>query len=190
MHRHIAIAAAGLALAFVAQSQTLTGVKVAPQPAAPGAPVTITADFDVSGGALNCNVRIDFGDGTPKRDFKINQTKDVPLVVSHTFAKAGTYRVMVEPKTNLPMLKCTGDNQYAQVTVAAPAKAAPAAAAAPAGPKCPDGWKLDAKSVNRKTGAFTCTAKAGSAAPAARPECPGELGYYENLKRGQLGCRP
>lgn len=189
MHRHIAIAAAGLALAFAVQSQTLTGVKVAPQPAAPGAPVTITADFDVSGGALNCNVRIDFGDGTPKRDFKINQTKDVPLVVSHTYAKAGTYRVMVEPKTNLPMLKCTGDNQYAQVTVAAPAKAAPAAAA-PAGPKCPDGWKLDAKSVNRKTGAFTCTAKAGSAAPAARPECPGELGYYENLKRGQLGCRP
>jgi hypothetical protein len=75
------------------------------------------------------------------------------------------------------------------VKVVAPvvATAAPAAAAAPA---CPEGWKLDKKSVSKKTGAFTCTAKAGTAAPAGKLACAGTLGYFENTKKGQLGCRP
>jgi hypothetical protein len=56
-------------------------------------------------------------------------------------------------------------------------------------PACPEGWRLDPKSVNRKTGAYTCTAKAGTKPPAAKLECPGDTGYFENAKRGQLGCR-
>ena len=56
-------------------------------------------------------------------------------------------------------------------------------------PQCPPGWALDAKSMVKKSGAFTCRAKAGTAAPEGKLACPGELGYFENRKKGQLGCR-
>jgi hypothetical protein len=168
-------------------AQTLQSVKVEPATAEPGKPVTITAAFDISNG-LNCNVRINFGDGA-SQDQKINQEKDANLAVLHTYAKAGTYTVKVEPKTKLPALKCLGKNQEAVVKVVAPAPAATAAAAA-AAPGCPEGWKLDKKSVNKKTGAYTCTAKAGTAAPASHAACPGSLSYFENTKKGQLGCKP
>ena len=70
------------------------------------------------------------------------------------------------------------------------AAVAPAGKAVASGPKCPEGWKLAARSVNKKSGAFACSAKAGTAAPAQRLECPGSLTYFENTKKGQLGCRP
>ena len=107
------------------------------------------------------------------------------LAVQHSYAKAGTYTVKVEPKTKLPALKCLGKNQEAVVKVVAPTPAGAAAA-----PSCPEGWKLDKKSVNKKTGAYTCTAKAGTAAPASHAACPGSLSYFENSKKGQLGCKP
>jgi hypothetical protein len=178
-------------LAFAAHAQTLTAAKLSPPEIKPGEAATLTADFEVSG-ALNCNVRVNFGDGQSK-DFKINQAKDVPLVVPHTYAKAGTYTVMVEPKTALPMFKCSGKNQSAIVKVVAPPVVAAAPAAAPAAKagaaSCPDGWKLNTKSVNKKSGAFTCTAKANTAAPASKLACPNGLEYFESAKKGQLGCR-
>ena len=130
-------------------AQTLQSVKVEPATAEPGKPVTITAAFDISNG-LNCNVRIHFGDGA-SQDQKINQEKDANLAVQHSYAKAGSYTVKVEPKTKLPALKCLGKNQEAVVKVVAPAPAGAAAA-----PSCPEGWKLNAKSVNKKSGAYTC----------------------------------
>jgi hypothetical protein len=171
-----------------AAAQTLTGMKAEPVNAKPGEPVVITASFDVSGG-LNCNVRFHFGDGATQ-DLKVNQQKDATLSVQHVYAKAGSYTVKVEPKTALPALKCLGKNQEAVVTVAAPVAAVAAAAPAPAGPSCPKPWALQAKSVNKKSGAFTCTAKSGTAAPSERVACPGSLSYFENVKKGQLGCRP
>jgi hypothetical protein len=94
---------------------------------------------------------------------------------------------MAEGKTAMPMLKCVGKNQVAMLKVeAAAATAAPAAKAH----TCPDGWKLDAKSVSKKTGGFTCTAKAGTALPSAKLDCAAPLGYFENKSKGQLGCRP
>ena len=173
----IVIASAPLA------AQTLQSVKVDPATAEPGKPVTITAAFDISNG-LNCNVRINFGDGA-SQDQKVNQEKDANLSVQHSYAKAGSYTVKVEPKTKLPALKCLGKNQEAVVKVVAPAPAGAAAA-----PSCPEGWKLSAKSVNKKSGAYTCTAKAGTAAPASHAACPGSLSYFENIKKGQLGCKP
>lgn len=168
--------------AATAGAQTLAGIKVEPATAKVGEPVQITVSFE-NADAPNCNVRVHFGDGK-NRDHKVNQAKDVPLVRSYTYAKAGEYTVKAEGKTALPMLKCTGANQTALVKVVA---AAPAVAKAPT---CPAGWKLDAKSVNKKTGAYTCGAKAGTAAPAARPDCPAPLAYFENKTRGQFGCRP
>jgi hypothetical protein len=95
------------------------------------------------------------------------------------------------------VLKCAGKNQITVVTVAAPvapvAAAAPAAAApvakAAMAETCPAGWKLAKPGVNKKTKAFTCTAKANTKLPEAKVACPGDLTYFENAKKGQLGCR-
>lgn len=174
-----------LAAALPAAAQTLAAIKLEPSAARAGEPVKITVDFTAADNP-NCNVRLYYGDGA-MQDFKINQTKDVPLVATHTYAKAGEYKVMAEGKTALPILKCVGKNQVAMLKVSAPA---PKSAAAPAAIKCPEGWKLDARSVNKRTGAFTCSAKAGTALPAAKLECAAPLGYFENKSKGQLGCRP
>ena len=68
----------------------------------------------------------------------------------------------------------------------APAGATPAKSAGP----CPEGWTLAPKSQNKKTGAFTCNAKPGTALPAVKTTCPGDLTYFENAKKGHLGCKP
>jgi len=192
MNKLITIVAATV-ICSAAMAQTLTGVKIEPAQPVVGEKATITATFDLKDGAINCGVRVRFGDGSPEIYFKVNQTKDVPMVLEHKFAKAGAQTVFVEPRTKLPMLKCSGSDQAAKITVvkAAVVVAAPAAPAAKAsaGPQCPEGWKLDAKSVSKKSGAFTCTAKAGTALPAAKLDCPAPLGYFENKSRGQLGCR-
>ena len=188
MKRFLTAAAALALISAAAHAQTLSGVKVEPAAANPGQAVKITATFE-NAESPNCNVRVHYGDGASK-DFKINQPKDVPLVTEHSYAKAGSYTVTVQPRSALPMIQCGGNKQSAVVKVAAPAKVAAAPAAAAAAPACPDGWKLDAKSVNKKTGAYTCTAKAGTAAPASKLACPAPLGYFENSSKGQLGCRP
>lgn len=185
------------AAALPTTAQTIANVKVEPAVAKVGEPVTITANFDDAANP-NCNARVHFGDGA-SQDFKINQLKDVPLVTRRTYAKAGSYNVRVEGKTALPMLKCIGKTVSTQLRVEAPppppppvAAAAPAVGAAGAaiGPTCPEGWKLDAKSVSKKTGAFACSAKAGTKLPMARMDCPGALSYFENKTKAQLGCRP
>jgi hypothetical protein len=186
-------------LAFGVSAQTLTGVKVEPANAKPGDEVKATASFDLTG-APNCGMRINWGDGA-QTDTKVNQAKDVPLVVSHKYAAAGNYTVMAEPKRVGSTFGCTGKNQSTTVAVVAPAPvaAAPAAAAsaakpamaaaAPAAAVCPTGWKLTKAGVNKKTKAFTCVAAANTKLPDAKPACPGDLTYFENGKKGQLGCR-
>lgn len=187
------------AVAVPATAQTLKSMKVDPASPKVGETVTVTAQLELTENP-NCGLHVHFGDGVSST-FKINQAKDATVTATHTYGKAGSYTVMAEPKRVGASLKCLGENQKATVTVAAaaattaPAKAAPAAAAAApapakAAPTCPDGWKLNAKSVNKKTGAFECTAKAGTAAPAQRLECPGSLSYVENTKKGVLGCKP
>jgi hypothetical protein len=192
MNPKISLPALLLALAAApATAQTLKSVKVDPAAPKAGETVTVTAQLDLTENP-NCGLHLHFGDGV-STTFKINQAKDGTVSATHTYAKAGSYTVMAEPKRVGAVLKCMGDNQRAMVTVAA-AAAKPAAAAAPAAatkpPACPDGWKLAPKSVNKKTGAFDCSAKAGTPAPAARLDCPGSLSYFENTKRGLLGCRP
>lgn len=175
-------------LALPVTAQTIANVTVEPAAAKVGEPVKITATFN-NAETPNCNVRVNFGDGVSK-DFKINQAKDVPLVAMHTYAKSGEFKVRAEGKTALPVLKCNGVTKSAMVKVAAPLP--PVAAAMPAkatGSSCPDGWKLSAAGVNKKSGAYTCTAKAGTALPTARADCPAPLGYFENKSKGQLGCR-
>ncbi len=184
--RMLVLAAAAL-LPVAAQTQTLTGVKVEPAQITAGETVKVTVNFDVESG-INCGLRIHFGDGNTV-DYKINQKKDVPLVVPRTYGKAGDYRIMAEPKTVMPILKCMGNNQATTLKVAA-AGAAPAAKSgkpAKASPQCPDRWTLDNKSV-KKSGAFNCRAPSGT--PAVKLACPADLDYFENVKKGLIGCRP
>jgi len=188
--------AVAVALAFpaAAAAQFIANVKVEPAQLKPGETAKITVNFDVPS-AINCGLRLQYGDGTTQ-DFKINQAKDVPLVTTRAWNAPGDFRVLAEGKAQGITLGCGGKKQEFFVKVAAPAPAAgakpaapkPAAASAPA-PRCPEGWALDAKSVNRKTGAYTCTASAGTKPPAGKLECTGDTGYFESAKRGQLGCR-
>ena len=185
----LCLAATGVA------AQTLSDLKIDPAQPVVGQTVTATINLD-AGDNANCGVRFYWGDGTTA-DIKVTDKAAIPYKLTHVYAKAGDYRAMAEGKKVTSHLKCMGKNIVQMVAVAAP-KAAPAAAPASAPksgakgsvPVCPEGWKLTAKSVNKKTGAYSCTAKPGTALPAAKPACPGDLTYFENGKKGQLGCRP
>ena len=196
MIKRILTLTAALALPAAGFAQTLTSVTVEPAAIQAGESVKVTVNFD-SEGPINCGLRLHFGDGAPI-DYKINQQKDLALAVPRTYAKAGEYRIMAEPKTVGTILKCSGRNQAAflKVAAAAPPVAAPSTQA-PAAPgsaaasayECPDGWTLDRKSVRKKTGAFTCQAAPGTRIT-ARLSCPGDMTYFENRRKGLMGCRP
>lgn len=175
-----------LTLAMGARAQTIDSLKVEPTRAAVGQTVKLTTQFVVKD-TINCKVRVHFGDGN-FTDFQVNQPKDVPLVLEHSYTKVGKYSVRVEGRG---MGRCMGDGINADVDVGYKATAAastsvvvPAAAVA-----CPTGWKLTKAGVSKKTGAFTCTAKAKTPVPDPRITCPGDLTYFENIKKGQLGCK-
>jgi hypothetical protein len=191
MIKRMLVLAVAAMLPVAVQAQTLTGIKVEPAQITPGETVKVTVSFDVEGGVINCGLRIHFGDGNTV-DYKINQKKDVPLVTPRTYAKAGDYRIMAEPKTVMPLMKCLGNNQTATLKVSA-AGAAPVdkggkpGKAAKASPQCPEGWTLDKKSV-KKSGAYNCRAASGT--PAVKLACPADLDYFENTKKGLIGCRP
>jgi hypothetical protein len=180
-------AVALIAVAANVQAQKLSGLVLEPAKIEVGQSVKATTNFEVSNGAINCKVRVHFGDGATD-DVTINQAKDVPLVVTHTYTKPGKLDFWVEGKGGN---KCLGEDQHATLEVVAKAEAGkPAAAAKPvAATVCPAGWALTKAGVTKKTGAFTCTAKAGTAIPEPKVTCPGELTYFDNAKKGQLGCR-
>lgn len=200
------VAATTLALAglFVgsAHASTIDGIKVEPAQIVAGQTVKITVT-GTEAEIPNCGLRIHFGDGTTS-DFKLVKSGMIPLVIERKYEKAGEYKVMAEPKTVTTHPRCVGKNQNTVVKVSAPAPVAAAPAPAPVvaaagatsavkkpvGPSCPSGWKLDTKSINKKTGAFKCTGPANSKAPEVKLVCPGQLNYVENLKTGLLACQP
>ncbi len=189
-----AIVALALGVAAVgASAQNLKDVKVDLTQAKVGQTVTATVGLDATG-VPNCGLRVRWGDGAVT-ERKISDAKEIPFVTTHVYAQPGDYTVVVDPGKVGGSFGCVGKNVKTSVKVLAPVPvaAAPAAAASAAksaaGPTCPDGWKLNAKSVVKKTGAFTCNAKAGTAVPEKKPACPGDLTYFENSKKGLLGCR-
>jgi hypothetical protein len=167
------------------QAQKIEALKAEPAKAEVGQAVKATTSFEVTNNAINCKVKLHWGDGQ-QVDFDVNQAKDVPLVLEHSYAKPGKYQLMVEGKGGK---KCLGKDQTASVEITAKAAAAAASAASVAtASTCPKGWKL-VKGSAKKSGAYTCSAKAGTAIPEPKPTCPGDLTYFENTKKGQLGCR-
>ncbi len=184
---------AAFALASPAAAQLLSGLSVEPVQIKAGEQARATINLDVMSGT-NCGVRLHWGDGQTM-DIKISNAKDIPFVATHAYAKPGNYELMVEPAGVAAKPKCGGRTQKAQVMVAAlPATtvANPAVSATPAikpARTCPVGWALGKTGVNKKTQAFTCSAPTNTAVPQPRLVCPGDLTYFENSKRGQLGCR-
>lgn len=198
-----ALSVSALCIATGAQAQTLTGLQVDRPTAKPGEAVSVAAIFTPVD-SPNCGIRINWGDGAGD-DFKIIEPANMPLKASHAYAQPGDYTITAEPKKVTTRLGCIGKKQSAMVKVVAPPPPPPVApraaampppavaAAAPPAVKvemCPQGWSLNAKSVNKKTGAFSCTAKANTPVDGPKTNCPGDLTYFENTKKGQLGCRP
>ncbi len=180
-----ALALAAACMSAHVSAQKLTGVTVEPTTAQVGQPVTVAIDLE-AGDAAYCGVRFYWGDNDTT-DIKIEDKNAIPYRLTHTYKQPGQYRLMAEGKSVTGRMLCTGKNVYANLTVVAPA---PVAAAPAASGQCPDGWTLNKASVNKKTGAYTCTARPGTSLPATNAACPGDLSYFENAKKGQLGCRP
>ena len=200
-----AVVAATVVLSGAAFAQKLSGVTLEPKTIQAGGSVKATVAIDVMSG-INCGLRLHWGDGTTD-NVKVNQKKDVPWVANHSYAKAGKYEIMAEGKTQGMMPGCGGENQKVMLEVTAPPAAAAAAAAALATAKagavpkattvasvapvnpCPEGWKLAKAGVHKTTKAFTCTAAVNTKLPEQRLTCPGNLDYFENSKKGHLGCK-
>ena len=180
-----AVLAAGVCLAGAAQAQVLGAITASSSHIKVGEPVTITANVDVVGGNY-CGFVVGFGDGAFK-DAVSDVSHATPLVLSHSYAKPGSYHVTLGGKNVESHPNCGGQERAVDITVTG--GTAKASAPAQPGAVCASGWKLLGK-PNRKTGAFTCAAKPGTALPEAKPSCQGDLSYFENAKKGQYGCKP
>ena len=178
------LATASCFFALNAQAQVLGSLTVAPTAVKAGEPVTIKATIDVIS-ANYCGFVVGFGDGTFK-DGVSDASNATPLVLTHTYAKGGSYHVTLGGRNVQNHHNCSGQEKAVDVAVTD----APTAQAMP--PKadqwCTAPWKV--KTSNAKTHAYTCSAKRGTALPAARAACYGELSYFENAKKGQYGCKP
>jgi hypothetical protein len=129
MKIHRPFVLAGLVLvAGAASAQLVSGAALERPSINAGETAKLTVDFDVPSGT-NCGLRVHWGDGSAD-NFKINQTKDVPLVATHAYAKPGKFTVKVEPKTQGMTMKCGGANREVALNVQAPAQAEPPAKAA------------------------------------------------------------
>lgn len=192
---------AGIAT-LCAQAQTLVDFTVEPATAKVGETVTLTGSFSGAENP-NCAVRVNFGDGR-MQPVRLNQAKDIPLVLTAQYDKPGEYSLQIEPRGHKLFLRCLGTAKTATLTVVA----ADAAANKPDKGKrtstmsstvksvgaetvtCPAGWAVSKAGVNKKTGAYTCTAAPRTVLPRDKLSCPTPLNYFESFAEGRLGCRP
>lgn len=178
-------------------AQTLKDIQLDPAQAQVGQTVTASVSLSASAQA-NCGMRVKWGDGA-MTEIRVRDQNATSYKATHAYATPGDFQVVADPHKIKSSLPCVGKGITVAIKVVAPpppppavvAPAAPAVVSAGAtGPACPDNWKLNPKSVVKRTGAYTCTAKAGTATPEKKPSCPGDLTYFENSRKGMLGCRP
>ncbi len=149
--------------------------------------------FNVGGSASpqdRCGYFVDYGDGQAG-DSRVIERENGQFVRTHerTFTAPGTYTVRASGRSVKTTGGCNGAAS-ATVTVVAAAAASRdqrreerrAERRAAQAPTCPEGWMLNEKSVNRATGAFSCSAK-----PPQELVCPEGLRYFE--RDGVIGCR-
>ena len=182
-----AVLAAGFGLS--AHAQLVGSVTATPATVKVGEPVTVTANVDVVSGNY-CGFIVFYGDGRSVDGFS-DISHPTPSVTTHVYDKPGTYSLSMGGRNVESHPNCGGGDKFATVTVTGTAnpqatlpEKMPVAASI-----CPAPWKLSGK-VNAKTGAYGCVAKAKTALPDPKPQCSGDLSYYENVKKGQYGCKP
>lgn len=173
------LAAAIVAPTVAAQQSGIGSVKIEPAVAKAGQEVKITVAADGEAPQF-CGLRIEYGDSSSD-DYKIDQSnKQFPVVVSHTYAKPGSYVVKARGKTVTTHMRCQGEAE-AKITVEG-AAAVPAAAA---GPVCPAGYAMKGKAG--KAGDFTCAAGKDAKKPEKVMDCADGLEYFQT--KTSLGCR-
>lgn len=136
-------------------------------------------NFSVGGSAAgneNCGYYVDYGDGNAG-DSRVVSRANGQFTRPHqrVFDKPGTYTIEASGRRHKTTQACYGQASTLVTVVAAAAAAAPL-------PTCPEGWALNERSVNRRTGAFNCNAK-----PEVELQCGPGLRYYE--RDGVIGCR-
>ena len=186
------VAAAG----GLAQAQLIGSVTANPATVKVGEPVTVTANVDVLNGNY-CGFAVFYGDGKTIESYS-DSKKPTPFVTTHVYDKPGSYSISMGGRNVESHPNCGGGDKFATVTVtdagkgaaAASGTAKPAATKPSAATVCAAPWKLVAKSFNAKSGAYSCSAKPGTALPDPKPTCPGDLSYVENAKKGQFACKP
>ena len=187
-----AAAAALSGMAGTSMAGTISGVKAEPASAIVGAQVKVTVTGDDAG---LCGLRVEYGNG----DFdltKMNAGRDnFPRSFNKTYNKAGTYTIIAKGGRDGSALGCPGEAKTTVTIAEAPkpaAAAAPAAGAKPAtaaAPACPEGYNLNAKTVDKKSGAFTCAATKDAKKPEKAMECPAGTDYFATPKGSSLGCK-
>jgi hypothetical protein len=175
-------------LATQAHAQLIGGITATPSVVKVGEKVTVTATIDV-GTSNYCGFIVFYGDGTAEENYS-DQSRVGPFVSTHAYNKAGEYTISLGGRHVQSRPNCGGPDKFATVKVEAAAPQPSTVTKSSAASVCPTGWKLVPKSFNAKTKAFACSAKPGTPAPEVKTVCAGDLTYYENLKKGQLGCRP
>lgn len=187
-------AALALLIGTVVSTSAIAAAKIEKiEPAAPTATLEggkATVKFTVTGSADsrdNCGFWIEYGDGDSPDTRILNSAEGLfPRVMEHSFGRPGTYTVKIKGQRVKTTLGCLGEASTV-VNVVAPAGAkaadAKAAVAAVAAPSCPDGWQVQGRSVDKKSGAFAC----GPKMPEKKVECGKGLSYYETA--AVVGCR-
>jgi len=186
----LALAATLLAFTGAAQAGKIASVKVEPASIAAGGQVKVTVDGEDEG---VCGLRVEYGTGDVDVT-KMSKDKDnFPRSFMHTYNQPGTFTIIAKGGREGTTLGCTGDAKATVTVTAPPPKPAAAAGANPAAampaPACPDGFVLNKASVNKKTGAYSCSAKKGAQLPTSGIACPPNTAYYTNTAGTLLGCK-
>jgi hypothetical protein len=103
-----------------AQAQTILQIRLVPPSPVAGVSALLAARFDPNDKGTGCNVRVDFGDGSPQADFAIREPKEVGLTVKHMYEKPGDYIVAVRPAAKGDLPACAGGAQSSLIEVKAP----------------------------------------------------------------------
>jgi hypothetical protein len=175
---------------LLAHAGSIGGVKVEPAGGQVGTPLKVTVTGEDEG---ICGLRVEYGNGDVDVT-KMNKGKDdFPRSFNKTYNKAGTYTIVAKGGKDGNTFGCTGEARTQVVIAEAPKPAATAPAAAvpvaSGAASCPDGYKLNTKSVNKKTGAFTCAGTKGAKKPEKALECAPGAEYFSNASGTTLGCR-
>ncbi|MDB5806467.1 MAG: hypothetical protein JWN73_3789 [Betaproteobacteria bacterium] len=174
--------AVALLAAGVAHAGKVSAVRADTPSIVAGTQAKITVDGDDE---AICGLRLEYGNGDVDVT-KMSAGRDMfPRVFVHTYAQPGTFTIVAKGGRDGNTLGCSG-NASTTITVVAP----PPGAISTAWPSCPDGYKLDRRSVSKRSGAFNCTGMKGAQLPPSGIACPAGTAYFTNTRGTLLGCKP